>query len=488
MGLVRLSVFPVACRILALFLLSESVTSAQTGSCDEEPSANPEVQTLIQGPVACRVYQRDRNDRAEIPVTFHSRGKEDSLVAARLSGLPEGASSKFANGKFSDVPTGGPYQLIATAKVAGAEQTITVGPVFVGDLWVLAGQSNMQGMGDLVNVTPPHPKVMALEMNGRWVQAKEPLHGWLLDPGRQKTHPSGAGLGLPFAVTVVESTNVPIGLLPCAVGGTYMTQWDPAKKNEGRQSLYGAMLDQVRKAGGKVKGLLWYQGEAESSLEASKVYPQVFQSFIAAVRRDLEQPDLPFYLVQISRVVGDTRVGNDPNGWNAVREAQRLIPEQVPHTAVVSAIDLELDDFIHVGTQGLKRAGKRLALIALGKLYGQAGAATPTFASVVKGPSSTLLVKFKGVNLRDGDQPGLRPARHIAGFSIRDKDGKPVGFIYDAAVGPDPQTVTLKLVPHRDFPKEGFIWYGYGLDPYCNLSDGLDMAALAFGPIPLANE
>ena len=90
------------------------------------------------------------------------------------------------------------------------------------------------------------------------------------------------------------------------------------------------------------------------------------------------------------------------------------------------------------------------------------------------------------LNLRGRGRPGLRPARHIAGFSIRDKDGKPCGFIYDAAVGPDPQTVTLKLVPHRDFPAEGFVWYGYGLDPYCNLTDGLDMAALAFGPIPLA--
>ena len=33
--------------------------------------------------------------------------------------------------------------------------TTTVGPVFVGDLWVLAGQSNMEGVGDLVDVTPP---------------------------------------------------------------------------------------------------------------------------------------------------------------------------------------------------------------------------------------------------------------------------------------------------------------------------------------------
>ena len=105
----------------------------------------------------------------------------------------------------------------------------------------------------------------------------------------------------------------------------------------------------------------------------------------------------------------------------------------------------------------------------------------------MKGPNNTLLVKFKGVNLSGPGKTGLRPARHIAGFSIRGKDGAPFGFIYDAAVGPDPKTVTLKLVPHRDFPAEGFLWYGYGLDPYCNLTDGLDMAALAFGPIPLAD-
>jgi sialate O-acetylesterase len=448
---------------------------------DAKPPAD-----LVCEPVGFRVYQRGRDGRADIPVTFDPKVKEATITSASLAGLPGSAAVRFADGKFAGVPTGGPYQVRCTVKTGGVETSVSVGPVFVGDLWVLAGQSNMQGMGDLVAVTPPHPKVMALERSGRWVQAKEPLHGWLLDPKRQQTHPTGAGLGLPFAVTVVEKTGVPIGLLPCAVGGTYMTQWDPAKKGEGRRSLYGALLDQVRRAGGKVKGLLWYQGEAESGREASQVYPQVFRAFIAAVRQDLGQPDLPFYFVQIGRVVGDTRVGDDPTGWNAVRESQRLIPEQVPHAAVVAVIDLELDDFIHVGTQGLKRAGKRLAQIALGKLYGQPEATTPMLDAVVKGPHHTLLVQFKGVNLRGEGRPGLRPARHIAGFSIRDQGGKPLDVIYDAAVGPDARTVTLKLVPHRAFPAEGFLWYGYGLDPYCNLTDGLDMAAAAFGPFPLA--
>ena len=79
-----------------------------------------------------------------------------------------------------------------------------------------------------------------------------------------------------------------------------------------------------------------------------------------------------------------------------MQDAQRRLPERVPNTAVVSVIDLELDDLIHVGTQGLKRAGQRLAQIALRELFGQVGATTPTFDRVTRGPNNTLLVEVQG--------------------------------------------------------------------------------------------
>src|SRR6202023_1015966 len=124
--------------------------------------------------------------------------------------------------------------------------------VFVGDLWVLAGQSNMEGVANLVDVTPPHPRVM------------------------------------------VQASQVPVGLVACAHGGTSMAQWDPAKKGDGGKSLYGSMLRQIKLAGGQVKGVLWYQGESDANPPAAEVFPKVFSDFIAAVRADTDQLELPF--------------------------------------------------------------------------------------------------------------------------------------------------------------------------------------------------
>lgn len=304
-----------------------------------------------------------------------------------------------------------------------------------------------------------------------------------------------------------------------------MAQWDPAKKGEGGKSLYGSFLRQAQLAGGKFKGVLWYQGESDAmGGEAWKIYPRVFADFIASMRADLNQPDLPFYYVQIGRFI----FGGDPKGWNAVQEAERTLPERVPNTAVVSVIDLELDDLIHVGTQGLKRTGQRLARIALRELFGHVGATTPTLDRVSRGAHNTLIVKFKGVNLRAGagapgrmvgmgsmgsmgagmmgpapgmgggglmmasggatpspgeSGVGLKPERHIAGFSIRKEDGTPIPLIFEAAVGRARDTVVLKL--SGPIPEKSFLWYGHGLDPYCNLVDGADMAVPVFGPIAL---
>jgi Carbohydrate esterase, sialic acid-specific acetylesterase len=482
-------------RQLALCLLLTLVTSVASRADD----------SAIKEPARSQVYQRDRNNRANIPVVLTSEAEAAGrkIVRVQLYYLGRGDAQvegvHYSDGALVGVPTGGPY--VARVEMAG-KTVSSVGPLFVGDLWVLAGQSNMQGVGDLLDVTPPNDKVMLLGMDGHWARAEEPLH-WLVDSPdpvhsgdastrtqrseqEHKTRAKGAGLGLPFAVAMVEATRVPVGIVACAHGGTSMEQWSPDKKDDGGSSLYGSMLRQFKLAGGKVKGVLWYQGEADANEKASAVYPKVFADFIGAVRRDFNQPELPFYFVQIGRFVQ----GADPKFWNAVRDAERRLPERVSNTAVISVIDLELDDRIHVGTQGLKRAGRRLARVALHELFGQPGGYTPTLDKVSRGPDNTLLVKMKGVNTPERqnlslgqESYGLRPERHISGFSIRKDDGTDVPLIFEATVGASKDTVILKL--EGKIPDGANLWYGWGYDPFCNLTDSTDMAVPVFGPISL---
>ena len=113
---------------------------------------------------------------------------------------------------------------------------------------------------ELGNVEKPHELVHVFRPEGGWEQAKEPLH----ERRERNNMVIGAGLGLPFAKEMVRRTNVPVGLIPTAVGGTSLWLWDPALKTKGRESLYGNMLAQFEASGGMARGMLWYQGESDT--------------------------------------------------------------------------------------------------------------------------------------------------------------------------------------------------------------------------------
>ena len=217
--------------------------------------------------------------------------------------------------EIKGLPTGGPY--IVEFSVAGNQtESVSVRGVLVGDLWILAGQSNMEGVGDLIDVEPPSPYVHVLDMANRWHIAEEPLH-WLCDSPdschcdvmgdaqkermayERKHRMKGAGLGLPFANEMFRQAGVPIGLLACAHGGTSMAQWNPELKGLGGGSLYGSMLNRLSAAGGKVAGVLWYQGESDANPDDAPRFAERFRKLVASVRADCGDPELPFLTVQL---------------------------------------------------------------------------------------------------------------------------------------------------------------------------------------------
>lgn len=446
-----------------------------------------------------QVFQRDAQNKAEIKVGGSADGLTGKQIEARLlsGGKPvkgwgwkpvASVAGATWTGSLAAVPSGGPYDIEFRSQGA---TPVVVKDVLVGDLWVLAGQSNMEGVGDLVNVQQPDPRVHSFDQMDRWSVAKEPLHNlpgavdrvhWRGTPPARLTgaeldafntnRKKGAGMGLPFAIEITKRTGVPVGLVPCAHGGTSMAQWDPALKDKGGDSLYGATFRRFQAVGGKVAGILWYQGESDASLKAEPLFANKFEQLVTAFRRDFGQPDLPFYYVQLGRHVANTNARE----WNAVQETQRVLAGKLGKSGVVTAVDLALDDGIHVGTPGLKRLAVRMANSVTGK------AKSPDVISAHYQPTTgafgVIRVKFANVTGK------LRADGRIGGFSLHSKAGEWVPAIYRADFDPtDPSAVLLQT--GGKLPEDAVLHYGFGKDPYCNLRDEADMAALVFGPMPL---
>jgi carbohydrate esterase-like sialic acid-specific acetylesterase len=463
---------------------------------------------ITSGPADNQVLQRDADQTGRILLSGTVSGKkvdgkdiEARLLDARATDLPGfhwtriGKIQKLRwSGELKGIPTGGPYRI--EVRMQGAEASVaSIANLLVGDLWVLAGQSNMEGHGDLLDVQQPVPLVRSFDMADRWRQAEEPLHTvvsavdpvhWPLnaqkEPERLTGQPletylanrkKGAGLALPFAVEMVTRTGVPIGLIPCAHGGTSMEQWNPAWKDREGESLYGSMFRRVQAAGGHVRGVLWYQGESDANPKAGPAFLERFENFVRAVRADLNQPDLPFYYVQIGRHVDSANIAE----WNAVQLAQLRAETEIPHSGMIAAVDLQLDDTIHVGTPDLKRLGRRMAdLVSIDlfprlKNYGEMKRGPRPVEAAFEG--GVVRVSFAGVNGR------LQSEGRMSGFSIHDSKGAPLPVIYKSRVDVAEASTVLLYVQGK-LPPDAMLWYGFGKDPYCNVRDAADMAVPVF--------
>nr|GLL44079.1 probable carbohydrate esterase At4g34215 [Ipomoea trifida] len=183
---------------------------------------------------------------------------------------------------------------------------LTIGHVSASpnkSIFILAGQSNMVGrrvgydskgkkLWDKLNILHQHA-CLAIRFNSEysWEVAMEPLHGSI-----DKANLCRVGLGMLFAHELLKralSLGV-IGLVPCAIGDTYITLWLPGTTYD-NQTLKRAFA--ALKEGGKLRALLWYHGENEAKDGVGSFavdVPKIFTS----IRKDLNLPHLP--IVQVA--------------------------------------------------------------------------------------------------------------------------------------------------------------------------------------------
>ena len=284
-----------------------------------------------------------------------------------------------------------------------------------------------------------------------------------------------------FAKDVYESTGVPIGILQFAVGGTGLNHWarPVAPDASGRLHLYERALKGVRLSGGRIAGILWWQGEGFFGGTPSQ-YLVPFKKLIGEFRSDLKDPDLPWIFAQLERMDAPP-VYNERTAerYSNLRESFRLAELEIPNTAMIVTIDQPRMDVVHITTPGLKVIGSRFALAARALVYGQdiywSG---PRFTEAVFADSqrTEVLVKFDDVDRQ------LLPAKDIEGFDV--VDGYKV--LPAKSVERDSEEHSaVRIILTAPAPNGSRVRYGFGRDPDVNLSDASMLPAALFAPQPI---
>ncbi|WP_269523273.1 sialate O-acetylesterase [Coraliomargarita parva] len=455
---------------------------------------------IIHSPQAHQVLQRIGHQGANTSLSGKATPFSEITLSIRDSSgqLPDFKTIRLradATGSFlaelRQIPIGGPYEL----RIEQGNRSKCIGPFFVGDVWILAGQSNMEGLGNMTHAAEPHPLVQAYSMARVWRPAEDPLH--ILQESTDACHskgqactaeqaeslrankPTGVGAGVFFGREMVERTGVPQGLICAAHGGTSMESWSTIRA---KAEMYHSMLKSVRQTGQPVAGVLWYQGESDAAPGNIDLYAERMQQLVASTREELQQPELPWIMVQIGKVFGH-KTKDSIRHWNQIQEQQRQLPETITDLYTIAAIDLPMDDGIHISATGFPTLAQRMAVVAEALQSGENSAAQPP--------------KFEAIRKLDNGSKAWRFAIRYSNVGYLKATGTPHGFALTDSAG-DEQPLIIKttleekeaiievIPPMGKLPEDFNLSYGHGCTPYCNLSDARGMALPVFGPIPLA--
>ncbi len=237
-------------------------------------------------------------------------------------------------------------------------------------------------------------------------------------------------VGFVFACELNKSLNVPVGIISSAIGGSPMGVWinedDMAKSDAFKNAVLGyrnsvakydyqkelaawekkmAELPEDASAGDKaalkgkkpdpegppvliskgynakivpmigytIKGVIWYQGEADCYRENPEVlgdkkfdkFTEKFVCLINSWRKDWNRPDLPFYFSQLA-----SYQKNLPDEcWAYTREAQMETSKHLKNVEGVCLVDS--GDKMDIHPRDKIIPGTRLALRALKNVYGR---------------------------------------------------------------------------------------------------------------------
>jgi sialate O-acetylesterase len=343
---------------------------------------------------------------------------------------------------------GGPHTLTVKGK-----NTVTFSDVLIGEVWVCAGQSNMQWSVNQSN-DPDLEKAAAKFPNIRLISVpqvgtQEPQ--WNFNGKWQQCSPETVGnfsaVGYCFGRQLHQTLGVPVGLINNAWGGSAAEAWvkrekivahpslkaihdrwvktESAEKPDENQMKGNARPGNIHSGvltpsiGYGIKGAIWYQGESNAG--RAYQYRELFPFMIKSWREEWGLGDFPFYWVQLADFKAE-KAEPAESDWAELREAQTMTMKALPNTGEAVIIDIGEGKDIH--PKNKQDVAKRLARWALAETYKVPGIAarSPLYKGMDK-QGSKIVLSFDNVGTKAGDWRPFDVAEPI-GFTIAGADKK----------------------------------------------------------------
>lgn len=389
------------------------------------------------------VLQRDT------PVRVWGFGRPGEAVKV-VFGEASASAAADAKGDWKvELPPQASSDKPATLTVTG-ENTLTFGNVLVGDVWLCAGQSNMQfnlksaiGGAELV-AAANDPALRLYQVPRGWSRVPEKKLAAKWQPCTPETAANFTAVGYLFGRDIKKATGVPVGLVNISWGGCRIEAMSAresfaqfptlketaksvesqiadmnAKKDEELRKdkqrlptvLFNAMVNPLMPFA--VKGLLWYQGE-DNHYEGA-IYTEKLKALAWSWRTGFENPKMPIYLVQLPPF----RYNKEhPFRLPEFKAAQQRFAVSDPDSGFVTATDCGLTEDIH--PKDKVPLANRLAKLVLFKTYGIGNddVFAPEFlrATPKDGALEVEFLHSNGLKTRDG-QP-------VSDLMLAGDDGK----------------------------------------------------------------
>lgn len=278
------------------------------------------------------------------------------------------------------MPYGGPYDL--TVSCLG--DVTVLHDVYVGEVVLLGGQSNMQFKMKESRVEDPKDfrgnSLLRLFTLDR-IEDSDKYHtrdGWIVC--EQADVGEWSAIGWHTGMNMIESLGCAVGLVACYQGASVIESWIPAGECDslyvpmeqrhidhtypvyvpwnGDGVLYETLFRHLIPM--SLSAVAWYQGESDTTVAEAAVYTDELAVMIRRWRSDLRDPALPFALIQIA----DFEPRSDA-GWWDLQAAQAKAAEIIPGTELVVIRDVCETFEIHPATKAGMSARLADALIRL---------------------------------------------------------------------------------------------------------------------------